>query len=535
MSEEEIKQCILDSHMRSQKKIVHWVQTQIPHANEEEIKAVLESLNPKDRYRMSKGEHSKHYYYPIYTPFRGGYQMDLLEQSKRTDGTGYPPYFFIAINVNTRYGYAYPAKSKDAATVIPIIDKWVTEVRAEAPLVNISADQEGAWKSKEAEDYFKNHNIALNLIDHDRHSALGIIDRFIRTLRDMNIRTQDSKHQTKERKFRDFTKKKMAKILQIYNTSVHSAIEMTPADMAADPEAEKQYIIDKLYEVERRHKIVDYELPVGTWVRFMVPRNQMHKRRFQVSQEFVWIANKQGNSYVCMAKDGTIKRISRWRLFAYSNELPEGQNILESWKNNFGVIGKVVGGPRLSNYGNPIYKVNWQTPPGCAVQSDRWDQETVVRGQKNGSDLIGEWLRQKEGLRRVDRIVKKNGDLYQVHWDSATDEYDTDETERTIKKYPNGSAALDSFNNQEPPVETHVAIPVPAAEVPAEVLPAEDATPVLAAATTLKAKKITYFDKRKGYHVEISDGTKIWMTEEEVKRLDNGDVVFKRFKKRKRR
>jgi hypothetical protein len=505
--------------MRDEKKVVHWVRREIPHASEEAIVSVLESLHPKDRYRMSKGEHSKHYYYPIYTPFRGGYQMDLLQQSNRTDDARrkYPAYFFIAINVNTRYGYAYPCKNKDTATVLGIIAQWVDEVRNEAPLLNISADQEGAWRSKEADDWFKNHSIVLNLIDHDRHSALGVIDRFIRTLRDMNVRTEDSKHETKERRFRDFTRAKMAKLIEIYNNSLHSGIGMTPSEMAHDAEAEKQYRIDKLYEVERRHKIIDYELPANTWVRFMVPRDPMHKRRFQVSQEFVWVAKKQGNSYVCMARDGTIKRISRWRLFAYSSELPEGGDVLESWHNNYGVIGKVVGGPRLDTAGAVIYKVNWQTPPGFPVQKDRWDTETLIRGQTDGSDLIAAWLREKETLRRVDIIVNKNGELYEVKWDKVTDEYNTDETETNIRNYPGGIAALDAFKNNQAVPATHVAVPIPRPAFP----------------RGLKVIKIRSGGGSRGFRTELSDGRIEWMPKEDIERIRGGKDALRTFEGRK--
>jgi hypothetical protein len=467
MSDEDIKKAILDSHMRGEKKVVHWVKKHIPDSKKENIIRVLESLNPKDRYKMSKGETSKHYYHPIFTPFRGGYQMDLLQQSERVDDVTrrYPAYFFIAINVNNRYGYAYPAANKNVATVLPIIQKWVEEVRSKGPLVNISADREGAWRSKQADEYFKNQNIALNLIDHERHSALGIVDRFIRTLRDMNVRTQDSKHETRERRFRDFTAKKMTKLIAIYNSSLHSAIGMTPEEMAGNEEAEKDYIIEKLYEVERRHKIADYDLPVGSWARYMVPRDQMQKRRWQLSEDFVWITNKQGNSYVCMAANETVKRISRWRLVPY-DELPEGQSVLKSWHNKYGVIGAVKGGPKLSVQGNVIYKTNWLRPPGCGKEKDRWDLESVIVDQKGGAEMIQKWKNEKEGLRTVKFIKKKIGELYEVHWTDATDEYPTDETEDKIREYHNGIAALEAFKHKKRPKETHAAVEIPEPATP---------------------------------------------------------------------
>ena len=65
--------------------------------------------------------------------------------------------------------------------------------------------------------------MSLRIITEQRHSALGIIDRFIRTLRDMNIPTVKSEHQSTHEKYRDFTVKRMNKLLEIYNNTTHSA------------------------------------------------------------------------------------------------------------------------------------------------------------------------------------------------------------------------------------------------------------------------------------------------------------------------
>ena len=73
--------------------------------------------------------------------------------------------------------------------------------------------------------------MSLRIITEQRHSALGIIDRFIRTLRDMNIPTVKSEHQSTHEKYRDFSVKRMNKLLEIYNNTVHSSTNHTPAEM----------------------------------------------------------------------------------------------------------------------------------------------------------------------------------------------------------------------------------------------------------------------------------------------------------------
>jgi hypothetical protein len=438
-----IRQAILDSHQREEKKVVHWVQRKVPGAQKEEILAELRSL-PHDIYRVSKGEHTRHYYVPIFTPFQGGYQMDLLQQSAGGT-THFPAYFFIAINVNTRYGYAYPVSHKDTQSVLAVLSHWYSE--AVPRVVHVSADQEGAWRSHEADEWFRERKITVNLVDHQRHSALGMIDRFIRTLRDMNVRTHDSKHEPGDRRFRDFSVKKMAKLVGIYNQSLHSGIGMTPEEMNRDPESEKEYIVGKVYETERIKRIKDFELAPGTWVRFMVPRNPMQKRRHQWSQEVARVSMKEKGSYVCAAADGSIKKIPRWQLKPVREE---GLPVLPTWENNFGRIEAVIGGPKISaESGAQIWKTVWARATPYPLPE--WHLTRVIEGQPGGQRLLQQWIKEKKNLRRVDRIVAEKNGRYEVKWGPETEEHNTLETEETVLMYDGGPEALEAY--KENPVD----------------------------------------------------------------------------------
>ena len=56
----------------------------------------------------------------------------------------------------------------------------------------------------------------LSIIPDKNYSALGIIDRFIRTLRDMNTPNEKSKSQSHENKYRVFSYSRMQKLIEIY-------------------------------------------------------------------------------------------------------------------------------------------------------------------------------------------------------------------------------------------------------------------------------------------------------------------------------
>jgi hypothetical protein len=360
MTDADIKKIILKSHMRSEKKVVPWVRERLPHVSEDKIKSVLEKM-VHDKYMLSKDDTSKHYYVPIFTPFIGGFQIDLIDQSRNdpADGTPngvttrahhkFPKYFLVAINVNTKYAYAYKMNGKSQEEVLRCLNLLAADVKdvGEGKLAYISADKEPAWNTNSNRvspnilKWFNDHKCKLKLIESERHSALGVVDRFIRELRDMNAKSSKEVRDKEDpnskshdsRYYHDFTPWRMYKLIKIHNTSFNSAIGMTPEEMENDPDEQKKYIIKKVYEANRRKKISDYQLKVGSWVRFMIPRNMMKKHRYQFSNEVVEIKKKEGNVYTCQAADGTKKKLARWRLLPVED--PSKFNTFESFKDIF--------------------------------------------------------------------------------------------------------------------------------------------------------------------------------------------------------
>jgi hypothetical protein len=308
--------------------------------------------------------------------------MDLIDQStKRGDR---PAYFMVIVNINTRYAYAYPLDGKGTADLLGVLKKWVDEVEAAGKkVVHLSADQEAGWSGQEVQKWLDEKKIRLKLIPSDRHSALGIVDRFIRTLRDMNVRSK--KRELDDQDLRDFSVKRMTKFLATYNASLHNAIGMTPTEMEKDDQAQKRYIIKQLYNVHGRKKITDYVLGPGTWVRFMLPRDKMGKRRFQVSPGIVQVKKQEGNSYILMAEDGSVKTVSRWRLIPVKD--PEKYKHMPTFGVNVGIIEAIIGGPRQGKY-----QVRWQVPQGAPEQTT-WESVNHITGQVGGQQMLDDYTR----------------------------------------------------------------------------------------------------------------------------------------------
>ena len=309
-------------HMKTPEKL-HPHITQIPGFERTTKKQVKEEV--KTMPRNSHPHDEENYYYPTYSNHLHGWEMDLLEQSKSRDRSKYPAFWLIFININTKFACAIPCEGKTITELKPKI----AEVVDTYEIKSLVCDEEPAFMSQACVDMLTAKGCSLKVITDQRHSALAVIDRFIRTLRDMNTPTvKDQTHnpdeyrQSDNAKYRDFSYHRMVKLLEIYNQTIHSATGMTPLEMELDNHAEIKYIIRKIYEKERRRKIQDFELTEGTYVRYILPNDKNKKRRYKVSKEAYKISHKDGNAYALAAEDGTIKLVSRWRLFPIGKTLP---------------------------------------------------------------------------------------------------------------------------------------------------------------------------------------------------------------------
>lgn len=86
----------------------------------------------------------------------------------------------------------------------------------------------------------------VHIITEQNHSALGIVDRFIRTLRDMNTPNEKTMKQSHDSKYKTFSLKRMNKLIEIYNNTYHRRIKFTPKEMFDDSELEYKYIESQL-------------------------------------------------------------------------------------------------------------------------------------------------------------------------------------------------------------------------------------------------------------------------------------------------
>ena len=169
---------IIDKHrFRTLNKIIAVIRkdSRFDNIPDKEIRAIIQKrihdMRPNSVYKRI-------YQVKIFSRFRNSYFMDLYDNLEGNE----PRYWQIFINTNTRYAVALPLPDKTKDSIHSNLKQFVEQYRPR----KITSDEEPGLCSKINIDYLRENKCGLYIITEKQHSSLGIIDRFIRTLRDMN-------------------------------------------------------------------------------------------------------------------------------------------------------------------------------------------------------------------------------------------------------------------------------------------------------------------------------------------------------------
>ena len=266
------------------------------------------------------------YYLPIYSEQSNAFQFDTLVQTPAAN----PRYFLIVININSRRLYAYPMTSKNASSVLAALEKFVKQVPS---ISAMTSDQDQAYLSAQVIQFMKDRQIDYRTTNKHDHSRLGIINRAIKTLRDLNQE-------------RDFTTASMKRVVSGYNNTIHSSTGRKPSEFTRDDEVHYQHRMRTLTDTRRQL------IPIGSTVRTVIPRTSIGKRRANLSDRVYIIDSMSGNKYIIRAKDDSIAIYPRHQLVqATSTRLPLADTIDND---SHGIVEKITG------YKNRKYQVIYE-------------------------------------------------------------------------------------------------------------------------------------------------------------------------------
>ena len=221
-------------------------------------------------------------YLPIFSRTKGEYQIDTMFVS------GNPPYL-IAININTRKAYGYCMKDKSARSVKEALIKFFNEV---GDVKKITSDQDSAYLSADVLTFLKEKGVDYRTTEDNNHNVLGIINRFMRTLRDLANSS-------------GMSEARMKRIIKEYNNSPHSSLSDRSPNSITDTD-EDEYIKAKAELTESIKGTYDFK--DGDHVRIVLEKNKIGKNRSNLSNEAYIIDGKDGNNFIIKSKDGSIDK-----------------------------------------------------------------------------------------------------------------------------------------------------------------------------------------------------------------------------------
>ena len=343
---EKINNIIDKLHFRTFDKVYDEVKKRVPTVTKKELRKIL-MARKKDRHLKRK--QVKPFMIKIFSPSTGTWFTDLLDNGREND----PRYWHVFIGTNNRFAVVQPLDSKNAVDVRRSLNDFINAYHPS----KITSDQEPAFLEKGNVQLMKDKKVLFQTVPEKNHSTLAIIDRFIRTLRDMNRPSDNDKKQSTDDEFKYFSRGKMKKLVDIYNNSFHSAIKCSPKEMFNDKEKEKEYIFKCMKKRENQRRIQSFELKNGERVRYVIGRDPMEKKRYNVSNESYVIAGKEGSHYILQAKDGTTMIKPRFQLVRADNKYSLANTIDGS---NKGVLKEIISFDKRANK----YKVKFSNGPG---------------------------------------------------------------------------------------------------------------------------------------------------------------------------
>lgn len=290
---------------------------------------------------------------------------------------GKPPYYHIFIGVNTRWAKAYPVKDREGSTCEKTIKEFVNEFHPQ----KLTSDAEKGFNIKPIREFLEENHCEVSIINSTAsdHSGLGIIDRFIRTLRSMedkknNIIEIGGVRYTKDHKrvktIEPINNEEMQRLIEVYNDTPHDSIGMSPNEMKENPKAEEKYIYSHLKTKDNTINKPGYELEPGTTVRHKKPHFIFAKSQKQFTEGLYTVTKQVGSKFeIKSEEDGSKAYFTRAQL------IPTPKTEYNLWGNGF--LQPLKPGRKPTESSNNKTEEEWLSPMKTRQQYKQEEEEKL--------------------------------------------------------------------------------------------------------------------------------------------------------------
>ena len=224
---------------------------------------VKEFVQKQEATQLFKRQKRIIHYFPIVAKHKYEImQLDLIDMSDIASANENYKFLLACIDVFSRLAYIVPMKNKESRTVNDAIEEII---ELTSP-IKIQCDNGKEFDNHSFKKMMKERGIDIQFIDVGDHKRLGIIDRFVRTLREKINKYMTMFNTTK---YIDV----LPKIISNYNSYYHSGIKKVPNDVEEDDE-DVIKLTNKKYNKAKQEEI---KFNNGDSVRYILNRKQFEK------------------------------------------------------------------------------------------------------------------------------------------------------------------------------------------------------------------------------------------------------------------
>jgi hypothetical protein len=266
---------------------------------------VKEWLSKQQNKQVSLVKTTKKSFLPIYSEMPYSFQLDLtfFPRYKKQNQQNYVLY--TAININTRYSYAYYGKDKNMTTILNMLK----EMEKKTIINSITCDEGTEFNNKEFKSYCDKNDIQLYFVKDDSHK-LGIINRFHRTIKDKLTSYFNANDTVKWIDVID-------KIIFNYNHTVNRGIGIAPYKV--NNAMEHEIILWKRKQTEIYHEKLDEDFEVGDKVRLLNKKVLFNDKMLPNYSSTVFTVRKVLRNSCVLNNDITVKKTQLLKISSVDN------------------------------------------------------------------------------------------------------------------------------------------------------------------------------------------------------------------------
>ena len=189
---------------------------------------IKEFVQKQEVYQMHLKRKRPKNFFPIVAKYINEiWQIDIIDMSNLASSNNNFKYFFIAIDVFSRFASVVPMKNKNTNSVLDAMKETFIIMNGKPKIIN--SDNGSEFISGEFKNLCNDNNIELRYVQKGDSHKLGIVNRFCRTIREMITKYLDMHDTTR---YIDV----FVSIMDNYNESYHSSIHKAPIDVLNNDE-----------------------------------------------------------------------------------------------------------------------------------------------------------------------------------------------------------------------------------------------------------------------------------------------------------